>query len=184
MNPALVEIPARLAQRPRDSRGYPIPYSVLIDSSGRPDFRVADAETWVRTVNLRICSLCAQPLGKHLAFVGGPLTQVNRMFTDLPMHRDCAEYALKVCPFLAAPRFRYAETFSSKDADIAFAVNAHVSETRPEVFFMGITSKYEVVRLSPVTLVARAAPWTEVVWWREGTVVAAPSPPTAEDRAP
>lgn len=37
-----IETPERIGRRPRDARGYPIPYSVMYGADGKPDFRVID----------------------------------------------------------------------------------------------------------------------------------------------
>lgn len=78
------------------------------DVDGRPDFRVTNAERWVVAAKHRLCTQCGEPLGRHLAFIGGPLSFVSRLFTDLAIHKDCAQYAVQACPFLAAPNMRYA----------------------------------------------------------------------------
>jgi hypothetical protein len=163
-----VPVPPRLQRRPTDSRGYPIPYTVLIDETGKPDFRVTDVHAWAMAVRLRFCALCGQPMGRHLAFVGGPLSHDSRYFTDLPMHRDCAEYALQVCPFLAAPRFRYAAATPSETSGVKMTVNSAVDTTRPDAFFMGMTTGYAVVAGPGNTHLAKANPWEEVTWWRQG----------------
>ena len=167
-----IDIPARLAARPRDARGYPIPYAVLQPEGGPPDFRITDVNAWSQAVRLRLCALCGVPLGRHLAFVGGPLTYQNRYFTDLPMHRDCAVYALKVCPFLAAPNYRYAESLRTAPEGHVLAVSEAVRTVRPDYFFMGMTLGYRLVRSGDGTLLVRADPWREVEWWRYGNVLA------------
>ncbi len=88
----------------------------------------------------------------------------SRAFTDPGMHLDCAEYALKVCPFLAAPNFRYAEKIAEGEA--VFVHNA-VSTERPNVFGLGITDDYDLAVVEG-TLVVRSAPFRQVRWFRRG----------------
>ena len=164
----LIPIPARLSLRPTDNRGYPIPALVLVDKNGTPDFRVTDIEKWMRAYKVRTCALCGQPLGKHLAFVGGDKSHESRFFTDLPMHRDCAEYALKVCPYLAAPNFKYSEALTGK---AEYLVSEEVSTERPQRFMLGITNGCAAGRTEEGTLVVQAQPWSEVSWWKEGEIV-------------
>lgn len=161
-------VPARLASRPRDARGFPVPAFALVRPDGTPDFRVTDVKAWERAARMRTCSLCAEPLGRHLAFVGGPLSHQNRLFLDLPMHRDCAEYALQVCPFLAAPRFAYAEADKVHVEGVHVQTSEVVSLQRPEVFWLGITTNYKLTRLPDGTIAAKAEPWTESVPWKDG----------------
>jgi hypothetical protein len=166
-----IPIPTRLASRPRDGRGLPIPFTVLLMPDGKPDFRITDQVAWSQAVQRKICALCAQPLGRHKAFVGGPLAAKNRLFTDLPMHRDCAEYALQVCPFLAAPNFRYAESLRLPAEGVKVQTSAMVSTERPNKFFLGISLGYSLVRAPNDTILVHAAPWQELVWWKDGVVL-------------
>lgn len=161
---SLIETPVRIAQMKKDARGYPIPFTVLW-KDGVPDFRVIDPQKWADALSAKRCGICGGFLGAHIAFVGGPLSIENRLFTDLPMHRDCAIYALKTCPFLAAPKFSYA-----KNHDEQFAVNAHVSINRPERFGLGMTKKFTVVSLQQGDMALHAAPFTSIEWFDVGTV--------------
>lgn len=162
-----VPIPDRLARRPRDRRGYPIPAAVQVASDGTPDFRVTDIERWCRLLSTKCCALCGEPLGRHLAFVGGPLSHTNRVFTDLPMHKDCATYALQVCPYIAAPNFRYAESVKVEEG-VRLAVSQHVEDTRPVKFFLSTTKGCRPARLPDDTLVVVADPWESTEWWVHG----------------
>lgn len=162
-----IPVPPRLSRRPKDERGYPIPALVFIDDAGKPDFRITDHAKWLRACAQRTCALCGEPMGRHLAFVGGPLSHRNRVFTDLPMHKDCAEYALQVCPFLAAPRFRYAEEVAL-NSSATLVTSSHVSGDRPEFFVLGTTKDFVPMRLPDGTLVVQAAPWETVQWWKHG----------------
>lgn len=94
--------PPRLLDRPLSDKGYPVPWFVeYID--GVPDFRVMSAAKWARAVRARLCWICGQPLGKHLAFVAGPMCGVSRSSAEPPCHLDCARYAVQACPFLLLP---------------------------------------------------------------------------------
>lgn len=162
-----IAIPPRLALRPRDGRGYPIPFTVLLDRDGTPDFRVTDRIKWDQVLDQRLCALCAEPLGRHLAFVGGPLSHESRYFTDPPMHLECARYAVQVCPFLAAPNFRYAESVLEKDG-VLLRTAEHVDPARPDRFFIATSRSMRRVRLSTGGLLIQAGPWDAVEWWLNG----------------
>jgi hypothetical protein len=167
----LIPVPARLASRPRDDRGYPIPATVLVDSAtGKPDFRVTDIHKWVAACSKKTCSLCGDPLGRHLAFLGGPGSFESRYFTDLPMHRECAEYALQVCPYLAVPNFKYSESITAP-AGFTLNVSDDVDSTRPSKFALAITMSYQAMRTRSGTFVVQAAPWEQVSWWQDGKCV-------------
>jgi hypothetical protein len=62
----LPPIPDRMRGRPRDERGYPIPYAQFLDRHGKPDFRILDDGRVVACLEARLCGLCGQPMGRHL----------------------------------------------------------------------------------------------------------------------
>lgn len=164
-------IPERLARRPRDARGLPVPWTVLLREDGTPDFRVTDSAKWLLAVERRVCALCAEPLGRHLAFVGGPLSFASRFFMDLAMHFECARYAVQVCPFIAAPNFRYAETIREVEGT-TLVISEEVESKRPDRFFIGTTRDFRVVRTSQGAMLVKASPWERVEWWRHGAPIA------------
>lgn len=163
---SLIAVPARVKSLPVDERGYPVPHTVQW-VEGKPDFRVIDPQKWAKAVQLRRCGMCGEPLGAHMAFVGGPLSMRNRMFYDLPMHRDCATYALQVCPFLAAPKFGYSS------AGQGVTVHSGVLAERPPRFGLGITRSFEVMRIPRGEVVLHAGVFESVVWWQHGSEVPA-----------
>jgi hypothetical protein len=105
--PELGPIPPRMTRLPVD-RGYPVPWFVdVID--GTPEFRAASPEKFVRAVRERRCWVCGDPLGRHLAFVIGPMCAVNRTSSEPPCHLDCAVFSAQRCPFLSRPHAKRRE---------------------------------------------------------------------------
>lgn len=66
-----------------------------------PDFTATDHDAYLRVVRNKLCGLCGEPLDYYMVFIGGPLSNANRAFLDAPMHLECAEYAVRTCPYLA-----------------------------------------------------------------------------------
>jgi hypothetical protein len=167
----LPPLPEALARRPVDRRGYPIPWSVVIGADGVPDFRSMHPTRWLAAVERRLCALCGGYLGvpsRGAWFVGGPLCQGNRLFTDPAMHEACARFALQVCPFLAAPRMHY----STRPPPPGFGIAASVSPDRPDRFMLGHAwGRWAIVR-NGADMLIRASPWLSVEWWREGKPLA------------
>lgn len=96
-------IPERMLKRPRDDRGYPVPFFVAwVD--GVADFRVFDARRLVEAVDGDRCWLCGDKLGAYKSFAVGPMCVVNRVSSEPPSHRECAEWAARACPFLSRPK--------------------------------------------------------------------------------
>ena len=97
-----IEVPYRLRKFPLWKGKYVIHYTVMIDpETAEPNFRVVDDAHRLQCSFRNWCHLCGEPLGRHMCFIGGPNSIKNRTFFDGPMHTDCAQYAAKVCPYLA-----------------------------------------------------------------------------------
>lgn len=107
-------LPARMKRLAVDHRGFPVPWFVqwMVDGKpvdygqGAPDFRVMDSRKLGRAVREKRCWVCGERLGVHLAFVIGPMCAINRVISEPPSHRECAEFSAKACPFLSRPRMR------------------------------------------------------------------------------
>jgi hypothetical protein len=107
LRPELTPLPAYIQALPV-YRGYPVPWFVAYPDGpdGEPEFRVADRGKWVQAVQQKLCWVCGQKLGSHLAFVLGPLGGINRTTNEPAMHRQCAEWSIANCPFLMRPQMR------------------------------------------------------------------------------
>jgi hypothetical protein len=136
-----VPMPDRITRRPRDPRGYPIPWFVAV-IDGKPDFKLADEEKLHIAIKKRVCWICGQPLGKHLAFVVGPISSINRASGEPPCHHDCAEYAVKACPFMVLPKMIYDN--NNPNLDLAKPHDAAVMPHNPGVACIWTTTKYQL----------------------------------------
>lgn len=108
-------MPLRIQRLTRDLRGFPVPWFVqFFDAQGQPceygygtpDFRVADMRKLGKAVNQRRCWVCGEPMGQHRVFVIGPMCVINKVTSEPAVHRDCAEWSVRACPFLSKPRMR------------------------------------------------------------------------------
>ena len=171
-----VSVPDRLSRRPRDHRGFVIPYFVAWlseqgqraeEPAGTPDFRVIDSVRLRRCVNEKRCWLCGEPMGVHMGFVLGPMCTINQIISEPPSHRDCAEYALKVCPFLTRPRMRRNAKDLPENHEEAAGLPA---ERNPGICALWLTRSYQVFRphVGNEGVLFRIGPWEQVSWWREG----------------
>lgn len=110
---ASVQMPPRIKALQRDKRGYPIPR--FVDRSadkpdGEPDFRVMNPGFMMSCITKALCWICGGRLGRYGTFSVGPMCCITRTSSEPPSHRDCAQYAVQVCPFLAVPEMRRIET--------------------------------------------------------------------------
>lgn len=160
-----IPMPRRIAMLKVSKRGYPIPWFVpWID--GEPVTQAADPNKVRLAVRFGLCWCCGHKLGKHLAFVIGPMCAINRITAEPPSHRDCAEYALKACPFLVNPRMRRNPVEPTGD-EIKSAPAGVMIERNPGVSLLWITRSYRQLKVYSGTLYKVGEP-LEVQWWREG----------------
>lgn len=99
------DAPPRIAALPLDNRGFPVPWFVAWQD-GEPVFPAMDPAKIASAIRSEFCWVCGQPLGRHKVYVIGPMCVANRVSSEPPSHRDCAEFAARNCPFLANPNMR------------------------------------------------------------------------------
>lgn len=162
LRPELPPLPPRMRGLPIDERGYPVPYFVAI-IDGRPDHRVADAAKRTLCMRFRRCWLCGGPLGVFEAFVVGPMCIVNRVSSEPASHRECAEYAIKACPFLMRPKAHRREAGMPEDRSHA----GFMIERNPGVTALWMTKGTRFFKSGNGVLVDIGEP-TEVLWFCEG----------------
>lgn len=96
-------LPRRMQSLPVSDRGYPVPWFVA-EIDGKPEFRAMDGRKWALAVEKNLCWVCGQALGTRFVFVVGPMCGINRISSEPPSHKDCAEFSAKACPFLTMPK--------------------------------------------------------------------------------
>lgn len=145
MNLRQIAIPDRMKDLPLDDRGFPITFTTTIGPDGKPDFRVPDAGKWALMCHGKLCAVCGQQLDYWIFFIGGEELFVDRLFFEGPMHRECAEYSIKVCPFLAISSARR----SARDftGDAAFLNDLPIGQQRPARLGLGRTRDFKMVQV-------------------------------------
>ena len=169
LRPELPPLTERLKKLPLDERGYPVPFFVSwID--GKPEFRAADGRKYRRCVQDKLCWVCGEPLGAHLAFAIGPMCVTNRTTAEPPAHLDCAQWSVKGCPFLARPqmvRRRGDEAYESND-QIREAAGISLDHN-PGVTCIWVTKSYKFFPDGDGRpLIQIGDPVAAPTWWREG----------------
>ncbi len=138
----LPPIPERMRSLPVDERGYPVPHFVAW-VNGKPDHRIADPAKLVRAHRDKVCHLCGKAMGAFKAFVVGPMCGINRISSDPPSHRECAEWAAVACPFLSRPR---AKRRTATLPDGVEHAAGYAIQRNPGVTLVWVTKSYRVVR--------------------------------------
>jgi hypothetical protein len=136
-----IAMPARIAARPKDPRGYPVP-AITPWHDGVPQFAISSPQRALICAKERRCSVCALEIGPGPVWrvVSGAESEaieaahraghayVNRAPTvEAPGHRLCMLYAALVCPFLARPNAR-----RGADADLGAPAAHRRGEARGE----------------------------------------------------
>lgn len=155
-------MPRRIAALPRQD-GYPVPWFVA-KSEGRYDFRIVDQSKFAPAIKQRKCWICGQKLGAHLGFVIGPMCVINRISSEPPSHRECCEWALKVCPFLLQ-RQTYRNDANLSD-HLKQPAGIHI-DRKPGVSVLWMTNSFEIDRVPNGILFALGEP-TDITWHRKG----------------
>lgn len=135
-----IPLPARLARRPVSEKGFPVPWFVSF-IKGQWDFVNLDPRKMVEAHQRKICWLCGEPLGQYKVFVIGPMCSVNRVSAEPPGHLECAEYAVRACPFLARPNMRRNEKASANHGE---TVPGIMIQHNPGAMLIWITKSYRV----------------------------------------
>ncbi|UQR65088.1 hypothetical protein LRP30_07480 [Bradyrhizobium sp. C-145] len=115
-------------------------------------------------VKRSLCWVCGQPLGQYKAFPIGPMCAVNRAIAEPPSHLECAEYAVRACPFLTNPRMRRNE--KNMPAGRQEPVGMMIKRN-PGVICIWVTKEFRVMRDGNGALFRVGDP-TSVTWWAEG----------------
>lgn len=101
-----MEIPNRLKKFPLWRNKYPFFYTLLVEN-GIPQFKQQDRQKQIIASRFGLCHLCGEPLGNPLYFIlATPDIEAKMTATNGPMHLECAQYAISICPFLANPNYQ------------------------------------------------------------------------------
>ena len=178
----VVELPKIMRSLPRDSRGLPVPFNILW-VNGTPLFTANDGRKVHDCVSKHLCSICGKRL-KEAWFISGSRAFLhnNGTFLDPPIHYGCGEYALMVCPFLAASSWNRSigkTMLKQKPLPrniVAIEELDWVGQRLPEWFGLGLAGDYRIE-----TIVRRqqysfhVTDWQYVEFWKSGKPVNAPS---------
>lgn len=159
----LPDMPQRIASLPQQD-GYPIPWFVARTGGDRVDFRIADEKRLLEAIKKKKCWVCGQPLGVHKVFALGPMCCINRTSAEPPMHRDCAEWSVKACPFLLQ---RQSQRRTDDLDPNSKEPPGNMIDRQPGVTALWITKSFTPYQVGSGLLFEIGDP-TEVHFWRQG----------------
>lgn len=167
-----VAIPKAMKYLPKDKRGYPIPFTVLVDDKGTPHFRVNDSEKTIKCLLNKRCSISGRSYGEQGWLVGGILSAFHPKgaYFDIPVREDCGVYAMKVCPNFAAPNYTSKQKEEAINKIQSKTFNTFIDPTtiskRPSCFVMVLPSK---IMINPATMnIIAERPYKKVRFFLEG----------------
>lgn len=99
-------------------RQLPIPWFVRQEPGEPVDFRIADANKFVRAIKRRLCWACGRDLSRMQAYLVGPMCEITCVTAEPPMHVACAEYSVQACPFLSQPKMRRSPRAKPEEATV------------------------------------------------------------------
>ncbi len=138
---AEVPIPLQMQGLPLTEGGYLKPWFVKGD-----DFRVTDGDKAGLSVMKKACWICGNPFDAAVyAMVGDATSAVVRLYREPPCHRECAEYAMQVCPFILYPNAKrrsagldYEDTLDHSNEGATIVVKPD----NPGEFFITLVSNF------------------------------------------
>jgi hypothetical protein len=160
---ALPPLPARIARLPVDERGFPVPWFVAWPD-GKPDFRMVESHKIPLALKAKRCWICGDALGAHLTFPIGPMCAVNRVTSEPPSHLECAEFAVKACPFLTQPRMRRNEKNLPEERQDAPGIHL---DRNPGAVCLWITKTFKTERVGTGVLFFLGEP-SQTLWYTGG----------------
>jgi hypothetical protein len=164
-NPAIdrLTMPTRFLRLPISENGFPVPKFVAWPD-GKPDFRAVDAHWLARAMKEKLCWLCGEKLGQHMAFVIGPMCAINRINSEPPSHLECARFAVKACPFLTQPK-RGRNRYDLPEDHVQAA--GIPLDRNPGVTLIWVTKSYRPFRAPSGVLFSLGDP-TKLEWYCRG----------------
>lgn len=161
---------------PKDRRGYPIPFIVLFDKEGTPRFTINDDRKVEEALAKNLCAICGQHMGvKNRWLVGGPKSALHPdgAYFDTPVHRECARYALKVCPWLAVGRYQNRIDITGIKPENLPGVMLDPTQdaSRPPFFVAVQVHTYRIHRQGLHRLIIPGRPYDGIEIWKDGQLL-------------
>lgn len=147
-----VHLPEKMKDIELDPRGYAIPFIVLRDKNDKAHFALNDDRMTEKCIREDRCSICGHEMHEDKWMIGGPMSTFHPQgcFVDIPVHKECGEYALKVCPYLAVTVYNAKTDVDAlqnqEKFDNAYFINPTQSQDRVPYFVFSKISGYTVKR--------------------------------------
>lgn len=172
----MIPVPDRMRHLDRDARGYPVPWVVVRDSTGKPHFTVNDEAKRMLCFRDDLCGICGKRLTRGRWFVGGPLSAFDPhgFYVDPPMHAECARFALQVCPYLSSDNWGRSIAGKSVSQEERDRMNIQIVDytmlpERPSIFVAVMATKQHLHYADGLqTYIVPHRPYRHIEYWRHG----------------
>lgn len=171
----------RIASLKTDRRGIPVPFIVLCVEGREPDFTINDTHLVMKCVEEGLCSICGDALGDDVWFIGGPVSGFDPRgaYRDPPVHHECGQFALQVCPYLAMPSYSGMKPAAREKAlreiyqggEALGFVDPTVSPGKPQQFVFAKATGFHAKFEEHVHTMLPNRPFEEVEEWVDGKLV-------------
>ena len=156
----------------QDPRGLYVPVVVLKEGDVY-HFKINDNRIVKSCVANKCCSVCGTALKDDVWFIGGPASVFHKRgaIADLPVHKECGEYALQACPYMAYSRYTSKTNLEKlyerlQDKNILLE-NTTLDNNRVPVFCFVKASDY-TIHMTHTLVFKPVMPYLEVEFWNDG----------------
>ena len=169
-------IPHQLKDLPTDKHGRPVPYVILFDLDGIPNFKINDTAKVNDCLENDKCPICGRKLNGDMWLIGGEMSAFhpNGAYIDPPTHKICGQFALENCPYLSMPNYKASPdpTAAIKNKRLPAATmfyNPTVSLDLLSFFVFVKVKSFSVKRYNVFERFIKAErPYLETEFWRGG----------------
>lgn len=167
-------MPVELKFRPT-FKGFIVPY-IVVTKDGTPYFKINDTNKVNHCINNDLCSICGGKMDEDKWMVGGPASSFAQggYFVDIPVHKECGEYALKTCPYMAYTQYTAKGVDQEKIEKLfpgTLFYNPTKDQNRLKYFVFFKIESYQAKRAQGLPyelLIIPQRPYLEIEYWRDG----------------
>ena len=154
---------------------FAIPYIVLRDRNNIPHFKVNDERKVEECIEKDRCSVCGEKLGNDKWLIGGKMSAFHERgaYIDIPVHKECGVYSLKVCPYMAYTQYT-AKGISDGEKAVLLEdeklvlMNPTMDENRLQYFVFVKIKSYSIIRKFANRFIHPERPYLAIEYWRDG----------------
>lgn len=124
--------------------GLPVP---LVNMFGPDDydFTVVNGTSALALARRERCGICGERF-ERAAFLGGERAAEHQVYSDPPMHEDCALAATRLCPHIARKGMRRASDNHVRQEAIT---PEEMSLDKPRLWMMFVCTSYKIMVVGP-----------------------------------